>query len=434
MKPLNMTERGILSQNASILLAATTENKRNEALQAITAALEAQQNFIIEANQKDLETAKANKLDAPLLKRLRFDADKIKAVIAGIESLIHLPDPIGLTQMATELDEGLELYRVTCPIGVIGVIFESRPDAFVQIATLCLKSGNAVLLKGGHESAHTNRALFNVIQEATQRIGLPENWIQNLETREDVNDMLAQSETIDLIIPRGSNAFVKYIMDHTAIPVMGHADGLCHVYVDKDADLKKAVALAVDSKAQYVSVCNAAETLLVHHAIAADFLPALKSAMDRAHVTLRGDTQVQNYIPTELATEADWQTEYLDYLLSIKIVDSLDEAIRHINRYGSGHTDAIVTENTDAARRFTTLVDSAGVYVNASTRFADGYRYGFGAEVGISTGKLHARGPVGLEGLVSYKYKLIGHGQTVADYANGQAQFTHRPLQKKCPL
>jgi glutamate-5-semialdehyde dehydrogenase len=434
MKPLNMTKRGILSRDASILLAATTEAKRNEALQAIASALKAQQDFIIQANQKDLEIAKANNLDTPLLKRLHFDTDKIKEVIAGIESLIHLPDPIGLTQMATELDEGLDLYRVTCPIGVIGVIFESRPDAFVQIATLCLKSGNAVLLKGGHESTHTNRALFKVIHEATQQIGLPENWIQNLETREDVNDMLAQSETIDLIIPRGSNTFVKYIMDHTAIPVMGHADGLCHVYIDQDADLKKAVALAVDSKAQYVSVCNAAETLLVHHAIAADFLPALKAAMDQAHVTLRGDTEVQNYITTDPATESDWQTEYLDYLLSIKVVDSLDEAIHHINRYGSGHTDAIVTENTDAARRFATLVDSAGVYVNASTRFADGYRYGFGAEVGISTGKLHARGPVGLEGLVSYKYKLIGHGQIVADYANGQAQFTHRPLQKKCPL
>ncbi|WP_329886508.1 glutamate-5-semialdehyde dehydrogenase [Pseudoramibacter faecis] len=434
MKPLNMTERGTLSHDASILLAATTEGKRNQALKAIASALKAQQNFIIEANQNDLEMAKANKLDTPLLKRLRFDTDKIEDVITGIESLIHLPDPISLTQMATELDKGLELYRVTCPIGVIGVIFESRPDAFVQIATLCLKSGNAVLLKGGHESCCTNRALFKVIQEATQRIDLPKNWIQNLETREDVNDMLAQSETIDLIVPRGSNAFVKYIMDHTTIPVMGHADGLCHVYIDQDADLKKAVTLAVDSKAQCISVCNAAETLLVHQAIAADFLPALKSAMDQAHVTLRGDAKVQNYIPVHPATEADWETEYLDYTLSVKVVDSLDEAIRHINRYGSGHTDAIVTENGDAAKRFTTLVDSAGVYVNASTRFADGYRYGFGAEVGISTGKLHARGPVGLEGLVSYKYKLIGHGQIVADYANGQAQFTHRSLQKKCPL
>lgn len=434
MKPLNMTERGTLSHDASILLAATTEDKRNQALQAIASALRSQQDFIIEANQKDLEMAKANKLDAPLLKRLRFNTNKIEDVIAGIESLIHLPDPIGLTQMATELDKGLELYRVTCPIGVIGVIFESRPDAFVQIATLCLKSNNAVLLKGGHESRCTNRTLFKVIQGATQRIDLPKNWIQNLETREDVNDMLAQNETIDLIVPRGSNAFVKYIMDHTTIPVMGHADGLCHVYIDQDADLKKAVALSVDSKAQYVSVCNAAETLLVHRAIAADFLPALKSAMERAHVTLRGDAKVQNYISVYPATEADWETEYLDYTLSVKIVDSLNEAIRHINRYGSGHTDAIVTENGDAAKRFTTLVDSAGVYVNASTRFADGYRYGFGAEVGISTGKLHARGPVGLEGLVSYKYKLIGHGQIVADYANGQAQFTHRSLQKKCPL
>lgn len=434
MKPLNMTERGTLSHDASILLAATTEDKRNQALQAIASALRSQQDFIIEANQKDLEMAKANKLDAPLLKRLRFDTNKIEDVIAGIESLIHLPDPIGLTQMATELDKGLELYRVTCPIGVIGVIFESRPDAFVQIATLCLKSGNAVLLKGGHESRCTNRTLFKVIQGATQRIDLPKNWIQNLETREDVNDMLAQNETIDLIVPRGSNAFVKYIMDHTTIPVMGHADGLCHVYIDQDADLKKAVALSVDSKAQYVSVCNAAETLLVHRAIAADFLPALKSAMERAHVTLRGDAKVQNYISVYPATEADWETEYLDYTLSVKIVDSLNEAICHINRYGSGHTDAIVTENGDAAKRFTTLVDSAGVYVNASTRFADGYRYGFGAEVGISTGKLHARGPVGLEGLVSYKYKLIGHGQIVTDYANGQAQFTHRSLQKKCPL
>lgn len=434
MNTLDMTTRARAAKHAGILLSGTDTNTRNRGLDLIAKALDKRRDQIKTANHADIARSKKAGLAAPLLKRLKFDDAKIDDVISGIRDTIALPDPLGVTQMATELDEGLDLYRVTCPIGVIGVIFESRPDAFVQISTLCLKSGNAVLLKGGSEAKLTNQMLYEIISEATDTI-LPENWITNLSTRDDVNDMLAESDNIDLLIPRGSGAFVKYIMDHTNIPVMGHSEGICHVYVDDAADIEKAVPIAVDAKAQAVAVCNAEETLLVHKDIAKDFLPKLKPAMDAAHVRLLGDAKTRDILADiDAATEEDYATEYLDYILSVKIVDSLDEAIEHINRYGSGHTDAIVTEDMDHAKRFTMLVDSAGVYVNASTRFADGYRYGFGAEVGISTGKLHARGPVGLEGLVSYKYKLIGHGQIVADYASGKKHFTHKKLTEDCPL
>lgn len=429
-----IAERARLAKQAGIHLSATETETRNAALSAIAKAIDVNRDKIAVANQNDLARGEKEALAVPLLKRLRFDDAKIDGAIDGIHELIALPDPIGVTQMATELDRGLDLYRVTCPIGVIGIIFESRPDAFVQISTLCLKSGNAVLLKGGREALETNQALYDIIVAATDVVDIPHDWIQNLKTREDVNDMLSQNGNIDLIIPRGSNAFVQYIMDHTNIPVMGHSEGLCHVYVDNEADIDEAVAITLDSKAQAVAVCNAAETLLVHQDIAPAFLPKLKIAMDSVHVKLVGDSAVQHIIQADAATDDDWCTEYLDYVLSVKIVASLDEAINHINRYGSGHTDCIVTTDKAHAQKFTTLVDSAGVYVNASTRFADGYRYGFGAEVGISTGKLHARGPVGLEGLVSYKYKLIGHGQIVADYISGAKTFTHHPLDHDCPL
>ena len=295
------------------------------------------------------------------------------------------------------------MYRVTSPIGVIGVIFESRPDAFVQIATLCLKSGNAILLKGGREALETNRILYEVISEASEKAGVPHGWIQNMESRDEVTEMLALSDCIDLIIPRGSNEFVKYIMDHSNIPVMGHSDGICHLYIDGDADLEKALAIAVDSKTQYIAACNTMETLLVHRDVASRLLPEVFSALQNKGVEVRGDEAVRNIVPTETATEEDFKTEYLDLILSIKVVDHLQDAIDHINTYGSGHTDAIVTENTEAQKTFLALVDSACVFVNCSTRFSDGFRFGFGAEVGISTSKIHARGPVGLDGLISYK-------------------------------
>jgi len=416
------------AKGASIPLAAVDSITKNRALTAIGEALAAHRAEIVAANQTDLARAVATDLAAPLLKRLKFDEAKLQGVIDGIASLVTLPDPVGTTLAATELDENLELYRVSCPIGVIGVIFESRPDALVQISSLCLKSGNAVLLKGGSEALETNRALAQVIRTASVAAGIPEGWIQLLETRADVTEMLKLDDCIDLIVPRGSNEFVRYIMEHSNIAVLGHADGICHVYVDQDADLAMAAAVVTDSKCQYVAVCNATETLLVHAAVAAEFLPLLVTALAPYHVELRGCERTCAIIAAVPATEEDWRTEYLDYTLSIRVVDSLDQAIDHINQYGSGHTDAIVTRSPQAADRFMSLVDAGNVFWNCSTRFADGFRYGLGAEVGISTNKIHARGPVGLEGLMIYKWKLKGTGQTVAEYADGRRAFTHRPL------
>jgi len=418
------------ARKASTILAALPAEVKNRALAAIIAALKENAAAITAANQADIAQAERENLAKPLLKRLKFDAAKIDEACTGLDSLIRLDDPVGKTLAATELDAGLELYKVTCPIGVIGVIFESRPDALVQISSLCLKSGNAVLLKGGSEAARTNRILAEVISKAAISAGLPDGWLGLLETRDDVAAMLQCDNDIDLIIPRGSNEFVRHIMDNTTIPVMGHADGICHVYVDASADVEMAVRLTVDSKCQYVAVCNAAETLLVHERIAAAFLPKLKAAMDVKHCQLRGCDKTRQFIACEPATEQDWKTEYLDAILSIRVVGSLDEAIDHINTYGSGHTDAIVTADRQAAMRFMDRVDSADVFWNASTRFADGFRFGLGAEVGISTGKIHARGPVGMEGLLIYKWRLLGHGHIVADYAGGGKTFTHKKLNK----
>jgi len=399
---MNITETAAVAKNASIKLAAVGSDTKNAALAEIAKSLKGSSEQIIAANQSDLAAAENDNLAAPLLKRLKFDETKIADVCAGIESLIKLPDPVG------EVISG---------------------DALVQISTLCLKSGNAVLLKGGSEAVNTNRALAEVIAEASERAGMPQGWIQLLETRQDVAEMLSQDEHIDLLVPRGSNEFVRYIMDNTNIPVLGHADGICHVYVDGDADLDMAARVAVDSKCQYVAVCNAAETLLVDSKIAGKFLPMVKAGLDEKNVELRGCEKTAAIIDVKPATEKDWAAEYLDYILSIKIVDGLDEAIDHINRYGSGHTDAIVTANEDAAEKFMSLVDSGNVFHNCSTRFSDGFRYGLGAEVGISTNKIHARGPVGLEGLVIYKYKLRGNGQVVQDYSEPKAKpFTHKQI------
>lgn len=422
-----------LSRQAAWALASTTLDERNCALLHMAEELLWRKDEIFAANAEDLACAKQENLASPLLNRLKFREEKLQAVVDGLRALASLPDPIGQTTLSRELTDGLKLYRVSCPIGVIGVIFESRPDALVQIASLALKSGNAVLLKGGREALRTNAALCKALRSAAEKAGLPADFAQLLETRDDVAAMLKEDTLIDLIIPRGSNSFVRYIMDNSRIPVLGHADGVCHVYVDKAADLSMAVKIAVDSKAQNVAVCNAMETLLVHRDIAADFLPRLLPAMQAKNVHLKGDEAVQAIIPCDAATEDDWHAEYLDYVLSIKVVDSLDDAIGHINRYGSHHTDCIVTGNASAARTFMIRVDSAGVYHNVSTRFADGFVYGFGAEVGIATGKIHARGPMGLEGLTTYKYKLFGSGQLMADMKSGKKQYTHILLNEDCP-
>ncbi len=419
---MKISEIATIAKSASLKLAVTRTDVKNNALAEIAKALKQRSAEIVSANKEDLVTAEKNNLAGPLLKRLKFDEGKIADVCAGIDSLIKLDDPVGKTITATELDKGLELYKISCPIGVIGVVFESRPDALVQISTLCLKSGNAVLLKGGSEATKTNKILAETISEASENAGIPKGWIQLLETRQDVAQMLALDEYIDLVIPRGSNEFVRYIMDNTNIPVLGHADGICHVYIDGDVDLDMAVNITVDSKCQYVAVCNAAETLLVDNKIAETFLPKVKTALEEKSVELRGCEKTASIIEVKSATEEDWSTEYLDYILSIKVVDGLEEAIEHINRYGSGHTDSIVTADKEKAESFMDLVDSANVLWNCSTRFADGFRYGLGAEVGISTNKIHARGPVGLEGLVIYKWKLLGTGQVVADYVGSDAK------------
>ena len=410
-------------KGAAPKLAAITNEQRNAALAAVREALLQHQAEIFAANSQDLAQAEADGVSGPVLKRLKFDEGKLRDVTAGISDLTKMEDPLFQTQFARELDEGLVLKRVTCPIGVIGVIFEARPDALVQISALCIKSGNCVILKGGSEALRSNKKLFDIIHEAIIAAGLSADSMMQLEARSEINELLECHESVDLLIPRGSNAFVQYIMNHTKIPVMGHADGICHIYVDKDADLAKAVPIIVDAKTQYVSACNTVETLLVHEAIKDQLLPMLKEALDAKKVELRGTKDVAAVVDCVPSTEADDKTEYLDYILSAKTVKNMDEAIDHINHFGSHHTDCIITENPDAAEHFMNLVDSAGVYQNCSTRFADGYRYGFGAEVGISTGKLHARGPVGLEGLVSYKYKLYGTGQIVDDYASGKKQF-----------
>lgn len=426
---MNIREETKQMKLASPLLAATAMEKRNEALACIREALNAHKEEIFEANRKDLALARENHVAPAVVKRLTFNEAKLSDVTAELTSLISLPDPIGKVTLDRELDEGLRLTRVTCPIGVIGVIFEARPDALVQISSLCLKSGNCAILKGGKETTYTNRILFSLIHEAAVKAGLPEKCLLQTEQHNEIDELLECHDSVDLLIPRGSNAFVQYIMNHTSIPVLGHADGVCHMYVDKDYDIKKAIPLIIDGKTQYTAACNAVETVLVHRDIAADFLPKLADALREAGVTIRGSEEVSRLIPVEIIPEGEsWHREYLDLILAIKLVSNVDEAISHINTYGSHHTDCIITETEETARRFMTLVDSAGIYQNASTRFADGFRYGFGAEVGISTSKIHARGPVGLEGLVSYKYKLLGHGQIVRDYASGKKQFHFRDL------
>jgi len=429
---VNMIRMASQAKKAALRLAAVKPDVKNRAIAGIARSLEESARDIEAANRLDLERARQENLAAPLLKRLRFDEAKIAEACMGLRSLEALEDPVGRTLRAVELDQGLELFQVTCPIGVIGVIFESRPDALVQISSLCLKSGNSVLLKGGSEAAETNRILAGIIAAASRDAGIPDGWLGLLETRENVNEILGLDDFIDLIVPRGSNAFVRHIMENTNIPVLGHADGICHVYVDRDADLDQAVAITVDSKCQYVAVCNAVETLLVHRGVADTFLPKVRQALEDRGVEIRGCERTRQVIDVSPASDKDWRTEYLDLILSIRVVDGLDQAVNHINRYGSGHTDVIVTRDRKRGLRFMDGVDSADVFLNCSSRFSDGFRYGLGAEVGISTNKIHARGPVGLEGLVIYQWRLFGDGHVVADYAgDGARPFTHRDMGKE---
>jgi len=413
----------------SFLLMASSNEMRNTCLKNIIENLKKDKEHILAENKRDIENARLENISSSILSRLLFDGHKMDTVIAGINDLIKMPDPIGKITLKRELDEGLVLTRTTTPIGVIGVIFEARPDALVQIASLCIKSGNAAILKGGSEALLTNRALFESIKRAIKDSNLPEHALVQLEARSDVSELLSCYEYVDLLIPRGSNSFVKYIMDNTNIPVMGHADGICHTYVDEEFDLDKSIRILVDAKTQYPSACNTTETILVHKNAVDKLFPRLNKAFNDARIKVFAHKNIidkfDNAVP---ATDNSFHTEYLEKTVNVKTVDNIDEAINHINTYGSHHTDAILTNIDSNADYFMNRVDSANVYKNCSTRFADGFRYGFGAEVGISTGKLHARGPVGLEGLCTYKYKLYGNGDIVADYADGKKEFHFKDL------
>lgn len=417
------------ARQAALHLGTLNTAERNQAIAAIADGLTAAMPEILAANQEDCAAAEAMGIAKPLYNRLLLGESKLKGTIAGVKDVEHLPDPLGQITLHRQLDEGLVLKRVGCPLGVLGVIFEARPEALIQISSLAIKSGNAVILKGGREATRSCQVLTEVIQMALAKTAVSPEAINLLTTREEIRELLGLNQYVDLIIPRGSNEFVQYIQQNTQIPVLGHADGICHLYLDAQADLGKAIPITVDAKTQYPAACNAIETLLVHQAIAAEFLPPLAQALGEKGVSLRGDSRTQKLIDCEPATEADWRTEYSDLILSIKIVDSLEAAIDHINQYGSKHTDGIISEDLTAAEQFCQRVDSAGVYHNCSTRFADGFRYGFGAEVGISTQKMPPRGPVGLEGLVTYKYQLWGHGHIAATYTGqGAKAFTHLDL------
>ncbi|MAG91228.1 glutamate-5-semialdehyde dehydrogenase [Candidatus Woesearchaeota archaeon] len=425
---MSIEKQAQLAKDASLKLAVLSTKAKNRALKAIAKALKNNSKLILNANKRDVEAAKKAKLNYVLVNRLMLNKHKINEMIEEVKSVTKLEDPVGKVLSQIELDKGLNLYQVTCPIGVIGMIFESRPDVVSQISALCLKSGNSVILKGGSEAKNSNRILVNIISRAAERNGITKGSIQLIETREQVTQMLKLDEYVSLVIPRGSNSFVKYVQEHTKIPVLGHSEGICHLFIDKNANLRKAIGISFDAKCQYPAVCNAIETLLVHKDIAKKFLPKVIKKLKQAKVEIRGDEKTRKIVKEiSKAAEKDWSTEYNDLILSIKVVNDLNEAINHINRYGSGHTDGIVTENKQNANIFMDLVDSSSVMWNASTRFADGFRYGKGAEVGISTSKIHSRGPVGLEGLVIYKYKLIGKGQIVKNYSGKNARkFKHK--------
>ena len=423
------------AKQASYKLASLKEDTKNKALLKVAEHIKNNIDLILQENKKDLAEAetlfKDGSLTKPLYDRLKLDEEKINIIIKGIEDVVKLEDPINKVLWDMELDKDLELYRISCPIGVIGVIFESRPDVVPQIASLAIKSANSVILKGGIEALNSNKIFVKLITEALKTIPeFPENSISLIKTREDVKELLQLDKYIDLLIPRGSNNLVKYIQENTKIPVLGHTEGICHIFADETALLDKAVKVSIDSKIQYPAACNAVETLLIHKNIAEKLLPVLISEFKKENVLVKGDELTRTIVhDIEEAFEEDWETEYSDKIISIKIVEDIHDAINHINLYGSGHTDCIITENTENRDLFMNLVDSAGAYCNVSTRFADGFRYGLGAEVGISTNKTHARGPVGLEGLTIYKYKLYGNGQTVAEFSGKNAKnYTHKKI------
>ena len=418
MEENNFLEIATKAKNASKKVATLSTEIKNKALLNIANSLKANQDKIFEANKMDLELAKplveAEKLSQSVFNRLKLDENKMRDMIQGIVDISNLEDPIGKTLLKRQLDDGLILTKISCPIGVLGIIFEARPDVISQISSLAIKSSNAVILKGGKESINTNKAIMNVIQEALAKTeGFPENVLTQVFTRDDVKNMLSMDKYIDLIIPRGGNNLVKFIKENTKIPVLGHADGICHIFVDASADLEKAKRVIIDAKTQYPSACNSVETILIHKDF--KYETELLKALEDADIEL-------------IATPESWHKEYSDKVLSYKFVSSLEEAIEHINEFSSGHTESILTEDENNAKIFMNAVDSAGVYHNVSTRFADGFRYGFGAEVGISTNKTHARGPVGLEGLTIYKYNLEGNGDIVKDYVEGVKKFNHKDI------
>ena len=418
MENIDLTEIFKKAKTASIFAQSLSNDIKNTALISVAELLEENKTEIFEANEKDLDLAQEllskGDLNQSTFNRLKLDENKMRDMVQGIYDIVKLDNPVNKVLLKRELDEGLVLEKVSCPIGVLGIIFEARPDVISQISALAIKSSNAVILKGGKESVNTNRTILKIIISALNQVeGFPKNLLNQVYTRADVAEMLKADKYIDLIIPRGGNSLVKYIKENTKIPVLGHADGICHIYVDKSADLELAAKIVIDSKTQYPSACNSVETLLIHKEFkgSEELLDRIKKA--GAELIFNPET---------------WHKEYSDLKLAVKYVDNLDEAIVHINEYGSGHTEAIITETEANAQKFMSLVDSSGVYHNASTRFADGFRYGFGAEVGISTNKTHARGPVGIDGLVIYKYKLLGSGNIVKDYADGIKQFHHKDI------
>lgn len=428
---MTVTEIAAQAKTASLKLARLSTQAKNSALEKMAEALESNEASILSANKKDLEFARQENISAPLIARLALDSAKVKSMAKGILSVCRLEDPVGREKSATELDDDLILRHVTCPIGVIGAIFESRPDAVPQISSLCLKSGNAVILKGGTEAQNTNKVIVSLLASAAGQVeGVPETAIQMIETRAEVAEMLDQDQYINLIVPRGSNAFVRYIQENTKIPVLGHSEGICNAYIDKSADIEMAVRVVLDSKLQYPAACNALENLLIHQDSAEKVVPLLVEKFREHKVELVGCEKICQLAPEiHRAEEGEWDTEYNDLKLAVKMVADIGEAIEFINLHGSGHTDTIITHDKERAEMFLNEVDSSSVIWNASTRFADGFRYGLGAEIGISTNKTHARGPVGLEGLVIYKYKLIGKGQIAGDYSgDGAREFKHTPL------
>ena len=413
---------------ASIKISQTENQNRIKALNFMADYLEKNSKEILEANNADYSNAEKKGISRALLSRLKLSKSKLNSGIEGVRKVGELADPVNQVQIKRELSKGLILERKTVPIGVLGVIFESRPDAVMQISSLAIRSGNGVMLKGGSEANLTNTSIVKALQEGLNESGLDKNAICLLTSRKDSMAMLNLEKYINLIIPRGSNELVKFIQENTRIPVLGHADGICHLFIDIEANLEMALSVALDSKIQYPAACNAIETLLVHKDIAPAFLEKAIPLFNSNDVKLIGDKRsVELGLKYEASLE-DWKTEYLDLILSIKIVDDLEEAITHIQKYSSKHTDGIITENSNTANKFMNVVDSAGVFHNCSTRFADGFRYGFGAEVGISTQTLPPRGPVGLEGLVTYKYFLKGDGNIVDDFSSGKAIYTHKDL------